>query len=60
LVGVVNFSQFAAVIFLAPAAGNAADRFNRRRLVVVTQVSAPVLAASLAVSPPPEPRLRPS
>lgn len=49
LVGVVNFSQFAAIIFLAPIAGNAADRFDRRRLVVATQISASVLAASLAV-----------
>ena len=48
LVGVVNFSQFAAVLFLAPFAGPAADRFDRRRLVIAMQTSAAVLAASLA------------
>jgi MFS family permease len=49
LVGVVNFSQFAAVLFLAPFAGNAADRFDRRRLVIVMQLCAAGLAGSLAL-----------
>jgi MFS family permease len=49
LVGVVNFSQFAAVIVLAPVAGSAADRFDRRRLVMATQLGAAALAASLAL-----------
>jgi MFS family permease len=49
LVGVVNFSQFAAVLFLAPVAGSAADRFDRRLLVVITQVSAATLAGVLAL-----------
>lgn len=49
LVGVVNFSQFAAVLFLAPFAGIAADRFDRRRLVIVMQILAAGLAALLAV-----------
>jgi MFS family permease len=49
LVGVVNFSQFAAVIFLAPVAGNAADRFDRRRLVILMQVAAACLAGLLAL-----------
>jgi MFS family permease len=49
LVGVVNFSQFAAVLFLAPWAGVAADRFDRRRLVVTAQLGATALAALLAV-----------
>jgi MFS family permease len=48
LVGVVNFSQFAAVILLAPVAGSAADRFDRRRLVMATQLCAAALAAGLA------------
>jgi MFS family permease len=48
-VGVVNFSQFAAVIFLAPAAGTAADRFDRKRLVVAMQASAALLAGFLAL-----------
>jgi MFS family permease len=49
LVGMVNFSQFAAVIFLAPVAGNAADRYDRRRLVIVVQVVAAGLAGLLAL-----------
>jgi MFS family permease len=49
LVGVVNFSQFAAVIVLAPVTGAAADRFDRRRLVVFMQILAAALAALLAV-----------
>jgi MFS family permease len=48
LVGVVNFSQFAPVLFLAPWAGAAADRFDRRRLVITAQACAAVLAAALA------------
>lgn len=48
LVGVVNFAQFAAVIALAPVAGSAADRFDRRRLVVASQLTAAALAAALA------------
>lgn len=49
LVGVVNFSQFAAILVLAPIAGSAADRFDRRRLLVATQVCATTLAGLLAV-----------
>jgi MFS family permease len=49
LVGVVNFSQFAAVIFLAPVSGAAADRFDRRKLVLYMQMLAVALAALLAV-----------
>jgi len=49
LVGVVNFSQFAAVIFLAPVAGNAADRYDRRQLVIVNQICAAALAGLLAL-----------
>jgi MFS family permease len=49
LVGLVNFSQFAAVLVLAPVAGPAADRFDRRRVIVVTQVAAVLLATTLAL-----------
>jgi MFS family permease len=49
LVGIVNFSQFAAVLFLAPIAGSAADRFDRRKLVMVTQTCAAALAGILAL-----------
>ena len=48
LVGVVNFAQFAGVFVLAPFAGSAADRFNRRRMIVLTQVGASVVTALLA------------
>lgn len=40
LVGVVNFAQFAAVPVLAPLAGAAADRFDRRRILVAAQFAA--------------------
>jgi MFS family permease len=48
LVGVVNFAQFAGVFVLAPWAGRAADRFDRRRLLVVTQVGSLTVALTLA------------
>ena len=48
LVGVVNFAQFVGVFLLAPWAGSAADRFDRRRLIVVTQVIAAAVTATLA------------
>lgn len=48
-VGVVNFAQFAAVPLLAPFAGAAADRFDRRRILIVTQVAAFVVAAVLTL-----------
>jgi MFS family permease len=49
LLGVLNFCQFAPVLLLAPWSGSAADRFNRRRLLLVAQTTAALLAASLAV-----------
>jgi MFS family permease len=49
LVGVVNFAQFAGVFVLAPFAGSAADRFDRRRMIVLTQVGAVTVTAALAV-----------
>src|SRR5438067_5640435 len=49
LVGVVNFAQFAGVFVLAPWAGSAADRFDRRRLLVVTQLAAAAVTGVLAV-----------
>lgn len=47
-VGVVNFAQFIGVVLLAPWAGSAADRFNRRRLIIATQVGAMIVSAILA------------
>jgi MFS family permease len=49
LLGVLNFCQFAPVLVLAPWAGSAADRYDRRRLLLVTQTMASCLAATLAV-----------
>jgi MFS family permease len=48
LVGVVNFAQFAAIIFLVGVAGRAADRFDRRKLLIITQLSAVAITAMLA------------
>jgi MFS family permease len=48
LVGVANFAQFAGVILLAPWAGAAADRFDRRRLIIATQVAAMAVTGTLA------------
>jgi MFS family permease len=48
LVGVVNFAQFAGVFVLAPWAGRAADRYDRRRLLLVTQVVALAVALTMA------------
>ena len=47
LLGVVGFSQFAGVLLLVPWTGTAADRFDKRHLLVVTQGAASVIAAAL-------------
>jgi MFS family permease len=49
LVGAVNFAQFAGAFLLAPWAGAAADRFDRRKLLMVSQAGAAVVGAALAV-----------
>jgi MFS family permease len=49
LLGVLNFGNFIPVLALAPWAGSAADRFDRRRLVLVTQLGSTALSALLAV-----------
>lgn len=48
LLGILNVAQFAPVLALAPWTGLSADRFDRRRLLVVTQLWATVLSATLA------------
>lgn len=48
LVGVVNFAQFLGVLVFASWAGVAADRFDRRRLVIATQVGAMAVTGTLA------------
>lgn len=47
-VGVANFAQFIGVVLLAPWAGSAADRFNRRALIIATQLGATAVSAALA------------
>src|SRR5690348_18119303 len=49
LLGVLNFGNFVPVLVLAPWAGSAADRFDRRRLIIVTQLGSTALSALLAV-----------
>jgi MFS family permease len=48
LLGLLNFCNFIPVLVLAPWAGSAADRFERRRLIVVTQILSTALSAALA------------
>lgn len=47
-VGAVNFAQFIGVVVLAPWAGHAADRFDRRKLIIATQLGATLVSAVLA------------
>src|SRR5438874_13748707 len=49
LLGVLNFAQFVPVLVLAPWAGAAADRYDRKRLLIVTQTTAVGLRAALGV-----------
>ena len=48
LLGVLNFSNFVPVLLLAPWAGSAADRFDRRRLLLWTQLVSTGLSGMLA------------
>src|SRR5438132_2914852 len=48
LLGVLNVAQFAPVLLLAPWTGLAADRVDRRRLLLATQLGATALSAALA------------
>ena len=49
LVGAVNFAQFIGSVVLAPWAGGAADRFDRRKLLMVSQIGAAAVGGLLAV-----------
>jgi MFS family permease len=49
MVGAVNFAQFIGAFVLAPVAGAAADRFDRRRLLIVSQVGAATAGGGLAL-----------
>jgi MFS family permease len=48
MVGAVNFAQFAGVVLLAPWTGAAADRYDRKRLIVATQLGSMAVTAALA------------
>ncbi|MDX6442643.1 MAG: hypothetical protein QOE43_2372 [Gaiellaceae bacterium] len=48
LLGVLQFATFLPILVLAPWAGSAADRFDRRKLVLVAQLVATALGAALA------------
>jgi MFS family permease len=50
LVGLVNFAQFAGIVVLAPWTGSAADRLDRRRLVIVNQLAALLITGLLAAA----------
>jgi len=49
LLGVLNFAQFIPILVLAPWAGGASDRWNRRSLLFVTQSTAIVLSGGLGL-----------
>lgn len=49
MVGVINFAQFAGVLFLAPWTGAVADRYDHRRMMVLTQSTQAVLTGTLAL-----------
>ena len=49
LLGVLNFCNFIPILVLAPWTGSAADRFDRRRLLIVTQLVAAALSGTLAL-----------
>ncbi len=50
LVGTVNFALFIGTVLLAPWAGSAADRYDRRRLLMLTQLVAALVSVALAVA----------
>ncbi len=49
LLGVLNFSQFAWILLLSPWAGAWADRFDRRKLLLIAELAALVFAATISV-----------
>ena len=48
LLGVLGFCTFVPILVLAPWSGSVADRLDRRRLLLATQLSAATLSATLA------------
>ncbi len=49
LLGVLGFSQYAAVFILAPVTGRVVDRFDRQKVILATQCTALTVSATLAV-----------
>jgi MFS family permease len=49
LLGVLAFAQFVPVLLLSPWSGAAADRFDRRHVVMVAQVTATCFAAVVTI-----------
>jgi MFS family permease len=49
LLGVLQFGNFVPVLLLSPWGGSAADRFDRKRLLLITQVVATAVSGALAV-----------
>jgi MFS family permease len=50
LLGLLNFSQFAWIVLLAPWAGALADQYDRRKVLLASQVGATILSAGIAVA----------
>jgi MFS family permease len=49
LLGLVGFSSYAAVFLLAPVVGRATDRYDRRHVLILSQLTACAVAAVLCV-----------
>jgi MFS family permease len=49
LLGVLQFGNFVPVLLLSPWGGSAADRFDRKRVLLVTQLLATSVSGTLAV-----------
>ena len=49
LLGLIGFASQIPVFFLAPFGGVAADRYNRQKILVITQSSAMVIALVMAI-----------
>src|SRR5438128_10758538 len=49
LLGVLSFAEFLPLLVLSPWAGAFADRFDRKRIVLVTQLLSVALAGGLAL-----------
>jgi MFS family permease len=50
LLGVLQFANFVPILLLAPWGGSAADRLDRKQLLLVTQVGATLVAGALAAA----------